>query len=138
MPKRARIDSASRYIDEAMNPFPWHPVDLGLKLALVPYAWFDPVLEWQARRGEIVLKARGERRVRGDSGNVGHYVFGGDCRSIPLGQKARELGLHVGDGCVSVAPEREHAPTKRAFVVVKVRNKSGEREGGSASTLPAH
>ena len=29
-----------------MNPFPWHPVDLGLKLALAPYAWFDPVLEW--------------------------------------------------------------------------------------------
>ena len=31
-----------------MNPFPWHPVDLGLKLALAPYAWFDPVLEWYA------------------------------------------------------------------------------------------
>jgi hypothetical protein len=29
-----------------MNPFPWHPVDLGLKLALAPHAWFDPVLEW--------------------------------------------------------------------------------------------
>jgi hypothetical protein len=31
---------------EAMNPFPWPPVDLGLKLALAPRAWFDPVLEW--------------------------------------------------------------------------------------------
>ena len=40
------IAGASRYIKEAMNPFPWHPVDLGLKLALAPYAWFDPVLEW--------------------------------------------------------------------------------------------
>jgi hypothetical protein len=29
-----------------MNLFPWHAVDLGLKLALAPYAWFDPVLEW--------------------------------------------------------------------------------------------
>ena len=29
-----------------MNPFPWHPVDLGLKLALAPHAWFDPILEW--------------------------------------------------------------------------------------------
>jgi hypothetical protein len=29
-----------------MNLFPWHPVDLGLKLALAPYSWFDPVLEW--------------------------------------------------------------------------------------------
>ena len=29
-----------------MNLFPWHPVDLGLKLALAPHAWFDPVLEW--------------------------------------------------------------------------------------------
>src|SRR5882724_6819777 len=29
-----------------MNPFPWHPVDLGLKLALAPHAWFDPLLEW--------------------------------------------------------------------------------------------
>ena len=24
----------------------WHPVDLSLKLALAPYAWSDPVLEW--------------------------------------------------------------------------------------------
>ena len=29
-----------------MNPFPWHPIDLGLKLALAPHGWFDPVLEW--------------------------------------------------------------------------------------------
>ena len=29
-----------------MDPFPWHPVGLGLKLALAPYACFDPVLEW--------------------------------------------------------------------------------------------
>ena len=29
-----------------MNPFPWHPVDLGLKLALAPRGWFEPVLEW--------------------------------------------------------------------------------------------
>jgi hypothetical protein len=28
------LDSASRYLFEAMNPFPWHPVDLGLKLAV--------------------------------------------------------------------------------------------------------
>ena len=33
-----------------MNLFPWHPVDLGLKLALVPYAWFDSVLEWYTPR----------------------------------------------------------------------------------------
>jgi hypothetical protein len=29
-----------------MHPFPWHPIDLGLKLALAPHGWFDPVLEW--------------------------------------------------------------------------------------------
>jgi hypothetical protein len=28
-----------------MNPFPWHPVDPGLKLALAAHVWFDPVLE---------------------------------------------------------------------------------------------
>ena len=46
MPNRLGLNSESRYIDEAMDPFPWHPVDLGLKRALAPYAWFDPVLEW--------------------------------------------------------------------------------------------
>jgi hypothetical protein len=37
---------ASRYLIEVMNLFPWHPVGLGLKLALAPPSWFDPVLEW--------------------------------------------------------------------------------------------
>ena len=29
-----------------MSPFPWHPIELSLKLALAPCGWFDPVLEW--------------------------------------------------------------------------------------------
>ena len=36
-----------------MNPFPWHPVDLGLKLALAPHAWFEPVLEWYTPPSEF-------------------------------------------------------------------------------------
>ena len=54
-----------------MNPFPWHPVELGLKLALAPHAWFDPLLEWYtppsdfshgtyfglARRGTLAIDA---------------------------------------------------------------------------------
>ena len=50
MPNRLGLNSASRYIDEAMDPFPWHPVGLGLKLALAPYACFDPVLDGIRRR----------------------------------------------------------------------------------------
>ena len=29
-----------------MSPFPWHPVDLSLWLALAPHAWFEPLIEW--------------------------------------------------------------------------------------------
>ena len=36
-----------------MSPFPWHPVDLSLWLALAPHAWFEPLIEWYTPRSDF-------------------------------------------------------------------------------------
>ena len=60
--------------------------------------------------------------MRGDGGDVGDHVFGAD-RDAPYfcARKLEQLGSHVGDARVGVAPEREGAAAEGAFVVVQGR-----------------
>ena len=116
-----------RYLIEAMNPFPWHPVDLGLRLALAPHAWFEPVLEWYTPPSDFSRAATSAWRAR-DSGDRRGYRamkdFHGEFRecefpfeeletlektlkaiSIPLGSSVG--ALHGGSGLIRVYHGRE-------------------------------
>ena len=58
----------------AESPFPWHPVDLSLKLALAPHSWFDPLLEWYTPAGDFSRGTYfGLARWR-NAGSAGGYV----------------------------------------------------------------
>ena len=57
-----------------MSRFPWHPVDLSLKLALAPHSWFDPLLEWYTPAGDFSRGTYfGLARWR-NAGSAGGYV----------------------------------------------------------------
>ena len=57
-----------------MNPFPWHPVDLGLKLALARHSWFDPVLEWYTPPSDFSHGTYFGLARRGDAGDRCGYL----------------------------------------------------------------
>ena len=57
-----------------MNPFPWHPVDLGLKLALARHSWFDPVLEWCTPPSDFSHGTYFGLARRGDAGDRCGYL----------------------------------------------------------------
>ena len=68
--------------------------------------------------------------MRGSRGDVGDHVFGADLNSIFLRQEGEQLGPHVGNAGVRIAPEWEGAATS-AVVVVKVRNESSDSQRGT-------
>ena len=108
-----------------MNPFPWHPVDLGLKLALAPHAWFEPVLEWYTPPDDFSHGTYFGLARTGDAGGRCGYLatqdFHGEFRecefplkelektlkaiSIPLGSSVG--ALHGGSGLMRIYHGRE-------------------------------
>ena len=111
-----------------MNPFPWHPVDLGLKLALAPRGWFEPVLEWYTPPSDFSHGTYFGLARTGDAvGRCGYLAiqdFHGEFRecefpleeletlektlkaiSIPLG--ASVGALHGGSGLIRIYHGRE-------------------------------
>ncbi len=57
-----------------MSPFPWHPVDLFLKLALAPHSWFDALLEWYTRPGDFSRGTYFGLARWGNAGSAGGYL----------------------------------------------------------------
>ena len=77
----------------------------------------------EARRGEVVLKTRGEGGMGRDRGDVGDDVFGADLCAVLLRQKGEQRWAHVGTRGFRVAPERKDAAAA-TVVVMQVGNQA--------------
>ncbi|MBA3882280.1 MAG: hypothetical protein H0X73_06065 [Chthoniobacterales bacterium] len=78
--------------------------------------------EAQARRREVVLKARGEGRVRGRRGYVGDEILGAHGAAQALREAGQQLRRKIRAARAGIAPQREDAAAERTFVVVKIGN----------------
>src|SRR5438067_2583058 len=79
----------------------------------------------EAGRGEIILKERGEGRMRSSRGDVGDEILGAHGAAQALRKKGQKLRWKIRAGRASIAPKRENSAAERAFVVIEIGNEAG-------------